>query len=127
MAEVIISHITSMEHPVATPIEGAIAASYAPRMQVGPIADGEATPEADVVGVSGVVAFRNITGAQTFLNNAKAGMEVNALQQGQAVTSTFTFANCKALGFTGEFPMGSKDAPVPTVGVVFAADSAVIT
>ncbi len=122
MADIVLSHVVSATHD-ETVLEGALAVGHTPVMVQIPLADGEATPEADVVAVTGTLLFRSLTDANVFVEAAAADLVCEIQSQGQAQLYDQTFVNARAIGYAGEYTIQSKGGPVPTVGVTFEADS----
>ena len=125
MAETLFSHITKAESPLTTTLEGATAIEWEELMKETPLSDGDATPDADLIGVAGAISFRNIPTARTFLGNVKQDLVCTIMQKGQAVTNVATFANAKGLRI-GRARVGSKLEQFAQTTVEFRADSLAI-
>ena len=126
--EVIISHVTSAEHPAGLDtFEGVTFCAYSITTKSLVRADGERTQEADIIGITGSLGFRNLLDATKFLQNGKAALRVFGIQLGQSRTVQLDFVNCKAQGWGQAATFAGAPDPYATTVVEFQADTLAIT
>ena len=125
--EIIISHVTSAEHPVGTAFDGVTSCAFAPSTKWLVLADGERTQEADIIGLRGTLVFRNLKDATEFLTNPKAALRVFGIMLGQSNRVQFDFPNCKAQGWGNLATFAGPPDPYAVASVDFQADNYAIT